>query len=88
MDAKDFIAEDQQQQKQTHITFDNPDHPDTSAGYTTDEKARQHFNAANSIQQSPIDRKMIVGDFLVAIEEELKNEDSDAIQEFFERLED
>jgi len=56
-------------QQQTHVTFDNPDHPDVDVGDEQDqERARQWYKAAKSIQNSSIDRQALVGDILVAIE--------------------
>lgn len=54
-------------QKQTHVTFDNPSHPDVEVeGYET-KKAQKWFQAAKELQSSEIDRCALVGDFLVAV---------------------
>lgn len=58
-------------QKQTHVTFNNPRHPDVDVGEDEDEeKVQRWYEAAKSIQNSEIDRRAIVGDFLIAVDEE------------------
>ena len=86
MGLDDYVNQGESQQKQTHITLANPDHPEASGSYADDDTMRRHFRAANSVQDSPINRKMIVGDFLVALDEDLHEEDSDAFVEFLESL--
>jgi len=86
MGLDDYVNQGESQQKQTHITLANPDHPEASGSYADDDTMRRHFRAANSVQDSPINRKMIVGDFLVALDEDLHEEDSDALVEFLESL--
>lgn len=71
---------------QTHITFTNPENPETDASYADDETMQEHFDAAMSIKRSQIDRRIITGDFLVAVSEELNDPESNAIREFFERI--
>lgn len=73
-------------QKQTHITLVNTEHPEGSQTYTDDDTARQHFSAAKAIQSSGINRKAIVGDFLVAVEDEVIRGEEGSIEEFFEQL--
>ena len=86
MTIDDYLESNKTQQKQTHVTFDNPDHEKTTISHTDEETAKKHFRAANAIQNSRVNRRVIVGDFLVALDEEMSNEDSDAIEEFFEKL--
>jgi len=75
-------------QKQTHITFQNPDHEDYTGSYADDEVVGQHFAAANAIQSSALSRKMLVGDFLTAVQDEHINGNEGAISDFLESLED
>lgn len=82
----DYTKEDSGAQKQTHITFSNPDHPESSANYATEEEMREHFRAANSIQNTGINRKKLVGDFLAAVEQEHVQGHEGAIEEFFASL--
>jgi len=86
MALDDYSDDNSSQQKQTHVTFTNPDHPDTSANYAEDDTVREHFRAANGVQNSGVNRTAIVGDFLVAIEEDLNSEDGNAVEEFLEEL--
>lgn len=86
MGLEEYRDQGEQQQKQTHITMANPDHPDNEPTYTTEGEMREHFQAANVIQDSQINRRQIVGDFLVAVQNELHGEDEDAVQEFLESL--
>lgn len=86
MDMDEFADSSDNQQKSTHITYENPDHPDMSPSYTDQETARSHFQAVKAIQNSRIDRRLIVGEFLRAIEAQELRDDEDAIEEFFERL--
>lgn len=86
MSLDSYIDEDDSQQKQTHVTFPNPDHPDTSGSHASEEDMRQHFRAANAIQDSRINRKAIVGDFLVALDEEVHEGDGEALEEFIDEL--
>ena len=83
MGIREYIDQDESQQKQTHITMANPDHPDTTASYADDETVRRHFQAANAIQDSGINRKQIVGDFLVAVDEYVHGDNEEALEEFF-----
>lgn len=86
MGLEDYSAGGDGQQKQTHITFGNPDHPDVDPNYADEESVRTHFRAANAIQDSPVDRKLIVGDFLAAVQEATDNDNEEAIEEFLESL--
>lgn len=88
MGLEDYSSDGQEQQKQTHVTFGNPDHPDVEPSYTDDDSARNHFRAANAIQDSPVNRKEIVGDFLVAVQDEIDGDNEEALAEFFEELND
>lgn len=57
-------------QKQTHVTFNNPEHPDNEVSDDEDEeRVRRWFEAAKSVKSSDINRRAIVGDFLVAVDE-------------------
>ncbi|WP_435183020.1 hypothetical protein [Halobellus sp. EA9] len=80
----DYIGDGENQQKQTHITLSNPDHPESEAGYAEEERMKKHFRAAKSLKNSPIDRKKIVGDFLVAVDKEVVQNKEGAIEEFLE----
>ena len=86
MGFDDFVNEGNSQQKQTHITMANPDHPDVEPTYTTEDDMREHFRAANAIQDSRINRRQLVGDFLVAVDEELHGDNENAVEEFFQQL--
>jgi hypothetical protein len=86
MSLDDYIDQDESQQKQTHITMANPDHPDVEPNYTSEDEMREHFQAANAVQDSRIDRRQIVGDFLVAVDESLHGENEDAVEEFLAEL--
>lgn len=81
-----YVDEGENQQKQTHVTFPNPDHPDTSGNHASQEDMRAHFRAANAIQDSQVNRKAIVGDFLVAVDAALHENNEEALEEFFSRL--
>ena len=80
----DYTDDGQSQQKQTHITFSNPEHPDSNVDYAGKEEMKEHFRAAKSLNNSPVNRKKIVGDFLVAVEREVVQNEEDAIEEFLE----
>lgn len=83
-----YVQDDGNAQKQTHITFKNPSHPDIAAeGEEAEQMARQ-FNAANAIQSSAIDRTALVGDFLDAVQREHINGEEGAIMKFAESLQD
>lgn len=82
----DYIDEGKEQQKQTHITFPNPDHPDTSGNHASDERMREHFRAANAVQDSRVNRKAITGDFLIAVDQALHEDNPEALEEFFNEL--
>lgn len=86
MSLDDYANNESSQQKQTHVTFTNPDHPDTSASYADDDTVREHFRAANAVQNSGVNRTAIVGDFLTAVQEDLNSEDGGAVEEFLEGL--
>ena len=81
-----YLDQDESVQKQTHITMANPNHPDTTASYADDETIHAHFQAAKSIQSSGINRKQIVGDFLVAVNAAVNGGNPEALDEFFEEL--
>lgn len=81
-----YVDDDAQQQKQTHVTFPNPAHPDTSANHASEEDMLAHFQSANAIQDSRVNRKAIVGDFLVAVDAALHEDDEEALEEFFDEL--
>lgn len=81
---EDYTDDGQGQQKQTHITLYNPDHPESEGGYAEEERMRKHFRAAMSLKNSRIDRKKISGDFLVVVEKEVVENEEDAIEEFLE----
>lgn len=88
MPGLDSYAEDGgSAQKQTHITIANPSHEDIDSTYADDETVQEHFNAANAVQNSAINRKEIVGDFLVAVESAINGND-EALEAFFEELQD
>lgn len=82
----EYSTEGEGQQKQTHITLSNPDHPDSSSDYADHETMQEHFRAAQAIKNSSINRKMLVGDFLVAIEKEVVQGEEEAIEEFLQTL--
>ncbi|EGQ44168.1 MAG: hypothetical protein J07AB43_02270 [Candidatus Nanosalina sp. J07AB43] len=82
MGLEEYRDSSQSVQKQTHITMANPDHPDNEPTYASEEVMRNHFQAANAVQDSQVNRRQIVGDFLVAVERELHNEESEAVREF------
>jgi hypothetical protein len=86
MGIDNFSTEDNSQQKQTHISFGNPDHPDVSATYADDEAQKRHFEAATGLQNTEVNRKLIAGEFLDAVYKEASGEDPNAIEEFLERL--
>lgn len=86
MSLDDYIEQGDAQQKQTHVTFPNPDHPDTSGNHASEEDMRAHFRAANAIQDSRVNRKAIVGDFLVAIDAVLHEGDDSALEDFVREL--
>lgn len=73
-------------QKQTHITLVNTDHPEGTQNYTDDETAKRHFNAAKAIQSSGINRKALIGDFLVAVEDEVIRGEEGSVEEFLQQL--
>lgn len=82
-----YIQDGDETQKQTHVTFNNPDHEDYKAREGEDiEQIRRRFNAANSIQSSSIDRTAIVGDFLIALEEEHMRGEEGAVEEFLREI--
>ena len=82
----DYLDSGKNQQKQTHITFSNPDHPETSVDYAAEERIEAHFQAAKSLKQSTVNRRLLVGDFLVAVEKEVVQGEEGAIEEFLESV--
>jgi len=86
MTLDDYMSEGESQQKQTHITLANPDHPEATGNYASDDVMRDHFRAANAVQDSRVNRKQIVGDFLVALDSELHGEEDGAIEVFLDEL--
>lgn len=82
----DYTNDGQGKQKQTHITLYNPDHPDSRGDYAEEERMREHYRAAKSLKDSPVNRKKIVGDFLVAVEKQVVQNEEDTIEEFLEDL--
>lgn len=85
-DLDDYLESGKNQQKQTHVTFSNPDHPEASVDYADDERIKAHFQAAKSLKQSTVDRKKLVGDFLVAVEREMVQGEQGAIEDFLEKV--
>lgn len=62
-------------QKQTHVTFNNPDHPDIEVDdEEREEQMRRWYKAAKNVQSSELNRRAIVGDFLVAVDEDRVDE--------------
>jgi len=55
-------------QQRTNIEFENPSHPDKSAAYTSEEDAQAYFNAAVAAKSWPANRKVLIGEFLLAVE--------------------
>jgi len=86
MGLDNYANDGQSQQKQTHVTFPNPDHPETSGTHASQEDMREHFRAANAIQDSRINRKKIVGDFLVAVDQAAHSDNPEALEEFMAEL--
>ena len=80
----DYTDAAEGQQKQTHITMSNPDHPGSTADYADDATMKEHFQAAKSLKNSSINRKKIVGDFLVAVEKEAVRKEEGAIEDFLQ----
>lgn len=71
MALEDYKKEKGNAQKQTHVTFNNPRHPDIEVSEDEDEdRLRRWYDAAKSIQGSEIKRRAIVGDFLIAVDED------------------
>lgn len=85
-DPDDYLDSGKNQQKQTHITFSNPEHPEATVDYAGDERIKRHFQAAKSLKQSTANRKLLVGDFLVAVEKEIVHDEEGAIEEFLESV--
>jgi len=83
---EDYRDEGGEVQKQTHITLVNTDHPEATQTYTDDENAKRHFNAAKAIQSSGLNRKALIGDFLVAVDNEVNRGEEGAIEEFLNEL--
>lgn len=86
MGIDDYLSQDETQQKETHITLSNPEHPETSASYADEETIREHFDAAITIQNSAVDRTMVTGEFLVALEKFMEDEDPEHLREFCSQL--
>lgn len=80
----EYTDDGEGQQKQTHITMSNPDHPDSTADYADEDTIKERFEAAKALKNSPINRKKIVGDFLVAVEKEVVRSEEGAIEEFLQ----
>lgn len=81
-----FKEEASSGQKQTHITYPNPDHNDSRGDYAEVDVMRRHYNAALFLKNSAINRKVIVGEFMCAIEQAQKTGSEEPIEEFFEGL--
>lgn len=86
MSLDDYLEQSGTEQKETHITMSNPDHPDNTASYADHKVMKKHFDAAIAIQNSSIDRKMIVGEFLSAVEMDLGTDSNENLVEFFNEL--
>ena len=82
----DYIGDGENQQKQTHITLTNPDHPESETDDDEEDKMREHFRAAKSLKNARINRNKIVGDFLVAVDKKVVQDEEGAIEEFLETL--
>jgi len=66
-------------QQRTNIEFEDPLHPAMDATYTTDEDAIAYYEAAVGAKSWPGNRKVLVGEFLVAVEELHIEGDSDRL---------
>ncbi len=73
-------------QKSTHIALPNPKHPDSEVDYVDEKLAAEYFRAALSLKNSEINRKQLIGDFLVAVNREHVQEEEGALEEFLEKL--
>ena len=71
------------QQKQTHITIENPDHEDTTVDDDMADLVGDHFEAANTVKASQVDRTLLTGDFMVALAEYVDNDHEIGLYEFF-----
>jgi len=56
-------------QGRTNIEFENPRHADYEAAYASNEDAQAYFNAATGAKDWPGSRRVLVGEFLVAVGE-------------------
>lgn len=80
-----YAEEGNSAQKQTHITIPNPSHEDNDNLYADEEDVQRHFDAANAVQNSNLDRKRLVGDYLSAVSE-AQNGNFDALEDLFDTL--
>lgn len=73
--------------KTTYYQFQNPDHPGTKDSFNNPEKAREHYDAARSIQEElGTDRHHLVGEFLSAVDEMNRTGDEEQLHDFIETL--
>jgi len=86
MGIDDYLSQDATKQKETHITLSNPEHPENNVSYADDNTVRKHFDAAIAVQNSPVDRTMVVGEFLAALDEYMEDEDPEHLREFCAQL--
>ena len=82
----DYIGDGEDQQKQTRITLSNPEHPDSSTDYAGREEMKEPFQAAKSLKNTRTNRNKIVGDFLVAVDKKVVQDEEGAIEEFLETI--
>jgi len=86
MGVDKFLDLDQEAQKQTTVVFENPEHEDVTPGDIPSGKMKDHFEAADTIKNSKINRQLIVGEFMDALVEFMETEDEKALEDFFDEL--
>lgn len=72
-------------QGRTNIEFENPRKPEKSIAYTSDEDAQAYFDAAIEAKSYP-NRKVLIGEFLVAVQSYTNGEGTDDLAEVVEAL--
>lgn len=87
MGLEDFSNGSSSTQKQTHLSFGNPEHEDVSQTYADDESQQRHFDAATGLQNSPYNRKMLAGEVLSAVYKGYMGQGTEDIDEMINVLE-
>lgn len=73
-------------QSRTNIEFENPAHPEQSVAYTSEGDAADYFEAATDAKDWPANRKVLVGEFLTAVQSYHETDSTEDLVEVMELL--